>query len=73
MKFIIENNTDYDDEQAMNFVMAVIRGGLVSGKGTATGLQYCYYTTFIGKIIVSVHKYKSGTQKFILWEESSNT
>lgn len=72
MKIIIENRTDCDDEQALNFVMAVIRGGLVSGEGTATGLQYCYCTAFIDETNVYVHKYKSGTQKFILWKKSSN-
>ena len=68
MKLIIENLTDWDDEQAMDFVMDVIRGGLVSGEDTATGEQYCYLSIFFGGTNVSVTKHKSGTQKFTIWK-----
>jgi len=71
-KFIIEIRADedqYTDLQAFKAVTDVIRGGKVSGKGTAGGAQYCYLTVYPGTHMV-VQCYKcsshSTTQKFVL-------
>ena len=51
-------------EDAMERVRCVIGGGMVSGKGTARGAQYCYYTTFKDGAAVSCTKHASGTFTF---------
>ncbi len=53
-KFIIQNEANIDDITLMDFIIAVMQEGLISGD------QYCYVTTFKGGVVVEMFKKKYG-------------
>ena len=59
MKFIIENQSDLSDENALNVVLEVVRNGKISNNGK----QYCYATVFSNSAVYS-DLTKTGTHKF---------
>jgi hypothetical protein len=66
-KYIIRNESTADDVLVMAAVRAVIKEGLVSGKGTARGEQHCYVTVFEHpEIVIECQKNKSGSETFVV-------
>jgi len=68
-KFIIENNAEIPDVQAMTYVSLVMELGMISGEGSVPGPQYCYVSKFASGCIVSCVKRTSGTQRFEVYKE----
>ena len=62
-KIIIENNSDLDIDDVLQYVGHVIRKGKISS--TSKGDQYCFITTFENGIYVSSSKNKK-SDRFIV-------
>ena len=65
-RFIVEIHSGIDPLNAFALCGSVMLDGEVSETG-ACGKQYCFHTSFRDGIQVSVHKRKTGTQRFIVW------
>jgi hypothetical protein len=69
-KFIIRNESTADDVLVMAAVREIIKGGLVSGKGTARGEQHCYVTVFEHpEVVIYCRKNKSGSETFVVTDK----
>ncbi len=65
-KIIVHNRTDMPMEEAMVYVLHVIRGGRVSE--TSKGKQYCFCTTWKDGIIVWATR-NQHSDSFSVWKE----
>lgn len=71
MKLTIENHTFLTDAQAVDYVLHVVRGGLVSVQFGEP--SYCLLTAFVGNVDVSTIRYKkaAGHRFYISYRHGS--
>ena len=72
MKFIIDNKSDLKEKESLELILSVIKKGKIS-TGTY-GEQYCHMVIFSKnsqEYGVSAEKRKSGTHKFLIWNENA--